>query len=72
MTADTAPFAIRHMDRTTRDRISRAARTRNMTLAQYLTALIDLHDACRELADGPHDPTITRILTALDLETVTA
>lgn len=69
---DEAALNIRHMDRNARERLSRAARARGMTLAQYVTALVDLHDAIRDLADGPSDPAAIRILSALGLESVTA
>ena len=67
-----AALNIRHMDRNARERISRGARARGMTLGQYVEALVDLHDAVRDLADGPRSPAAIHILKSLGLESVTA
>ena len=70
---DEAALNIRHMDRTARERLSRGARARGMTLAQYVEALVDLHDALRMTADSDYDPNgyAQATLEALGLESVT-
>jgi hypothetical protein len=42
-----------------------------MTHAQYLTALVALHDAMRGLADAGADERVTEALERLGLSTVT-
>ena len=70
---DEAALNIRHMDRSARERLSRGARARGMTLAQYVQALVDLHDAMRALADTEHRDSLHVLaeLRRLGLESVT-
>ena len=55
----------------TRERIRHAARARGMTIAQYLAALVELHDRIRALADDG-DLTMTDELDMLGLQAVRA
>ena len=55
----------------TRERIRHAARARDMTIAQYLAALVELHDRIRALADDG-DLTMTDELDMLGLQAVRA
>jgi len=67
----TAALNIRAMPRAIRDRITSGAGARNMTLAQYLAALVELHDLARaRIADG--DVVTIDDLEGLGLQTVTA
>lgn len=68
---DEAALNIRHMDRSARERLSRGARARGMTLAQYVQALVDLHDDCRQFADAG-DVVFQGLLESKGLESVTA
>ena len=67
---------IRSVPTTTRERMLRAASARRMNLAEYLTALVALHDAMRALADAPTDDDrwrrVRKELEALGLQTITA
>lgn len=69
MTEDTVVYNLRSIDRSVRDRISRAASSRGLSQAEYLSRLIDLHDAIRARADAGDDA-LTRELVSLGLETV--
>jgi hypothetical protein len=51
-------------------RIKRAARSRNMTIGEYLDSLSKLHDKMRELADSGEDDVVKAELEALGLQTV--
>ncbi len=62
---------IRNVPVETRERALRAAAARNMTLAEYLTALAQLHDAMRVLADSGHEQ-VRAELEGLGLNTVSA
>lgn len=44
---------VRGIDEQTVARLKRGAQARGWTLAQYLSALVSLHDAMRALADTP-------------------
>jgi len=74
MTEPTTSLPIR-MPLATRERFSRAASMRQLTHAQYLERLLDLHDRMRSLADtatsdGRWEQVQTEI-EALGLQTVT-
>ena len=62
---------VRTLDLAVADRLSKAAAARQMTLAQYLTALVALHDRMRCIADTRGFDRIQTELRALGLETVT-
>jgi hypothetical protein len=49
-----------------------AAGARGMEAAEYLTRLVDLHDAMRRLVDEGHDQNVAVVLRQLGLNTVTA
>ncbi|MDE2104165.1 MAG: hypothetical protein KGL39_43410 [Patescibacteria group bacterium] len=68
---DEAALNIRHMDRNARDRLSRGARARGMTLAQYVEALVDLHHGSMAIAHD-NNSAIRELLLSLGLESVTA
>ena len=68
----TATLNIRGIDAQAAARIKRASSARGMTLAAYLAALVDLHDAMRSLADsGKHGQVRTELETR-GLQSVTA
>jgi hypothetical protein len=48
----TKRFSIRNVTPELLARFSYGARIRNITEAQYLERLLDLHERCRKLADG--------------------
>ena len=53
MMPNTRTLQVRSLDPAVADRLSKAAAARQMTLAQYLTALVALHDRMRVLP-GTH------------------
>ena len=65
------------LGRTDALRFQEAAGARHMTQAEYQVALLDLHDAVRELVDHEVDPdgmdllaSLKTVLTTLGLQTV--
>ncbi len=62
---------VRGIDRAAVTRAKRAAAARNMTIGQYIAALVALHEAARARADAGDDA-LNAELTALGLSTVTA
>ena len=69
MTDTPTTMNVRGIAPETRERIKYAARARGMTIAQYLAALVDLHDRIRALADDG-DLTMTDELEGLGLQAV--
>ena len=62
------------MPETAIERLNLAAGARGMTQAEYIMALLDLHDGVRELDDNPHSNSglsVDLILARLSLKTVT-
>jgi hypothetical protein len=62
---------LRRVPAETAKRFRQAAGGRSMTHAQYLTALVVLHDAMRGLADAGADERVAKALERLGLSTVT-
>lgn len=61
---------IRSINTEKRDMIVQSAQARGMTLAEYFSALYELHIIARAHADGGNDP-LQAELIALGLQTVT-
>lgn len=72
--ADTTILAIKGMPAHVAERFRRGARARNITQAEYLDRLLDLHDQMRALADSPTSDgrwqQVATELEALGLQTV--
>lgn len=69
-----ATLNVRNLDDDTYRRLKAAGRLRGMTAAQYIAALVRLHDAIRAIADHVETDTGAQLQTelrALGLETVT-
>lgn len=66
-----ATLFIRNIDEAAVERIKRAAAARQMTLAEYLARLSQLHDIARQHADAGCDQ-LTIELEAIGLQTVRA
>ncbi len=62
---------LRRVPAQTARRFRQAAGGRGLTHAQYLNALVALHDAMRALADGGADERVAAELERLGLSTVT-
>ena len=72
---------IRNIEDTAVDRIKRAAGARQLTMAEYIERLVDLHDVVRAWADGStddngnfaaaHNAVLYSTLTTLGLQTIT-
>ncbi len=60
---------LRRVPRAVAHRFRGAAGARALTHAQYLSALVSLHDTARRLADGG-DETMSALLQQLGLQTV--
>ena len=65
---------IRNIEDTAVDRIKRAAGARQLTMAEYIERLVDLHDAARALYEDNDTPLArwwANELTTLGLQTIT-
>src|SRR5688500_17913246 len=63
---------VRGIDGRSLERFKVAAGARALKYSDYLSALVDLHDAMRHLADSGDQPEVAKILDELGLSTVTA
>lgn len=66
---DTQPVLNVRIDADTRYRIVHAARLRGLNVAEYLKALVDMHDAVRARADAGDDA-LSAELESRGLQTV--
>ena len=67
---------IRNIEDTAVDRIKRAAGARQLTMAEYIEKLVDLHDATRTLAEfqiknSDDGVSLPDLLASLGLQTIT-
>ncbi|HUQ40602.1 MAG TPA: hypothetical protein VM030_10650 [Acidimicrobiales bacterium] len=72
VSAESADLLVRGMPPVTLDRFKRAAGARALRYADYVSALVELHDAMRRLADTGDHPEVADALDELGLSTVTA
>lgn len=72
VTAESTDLLVRGVVPSTLERFKIAAGARAMRYADYLSALVELHDAMRALADSDDHPAIKNVLDELGLATVTA
>lgn len=70
--ARAAELVVKGLSPEALERFRVASGARAMDSAQYLTALVDLHEAMRRLADTGEHPEVEAVLRRLRLGTVTA
>jgi hypothetical protein len=72
VSAESADLLVRGIPPVTLDRFKKAAGARALRYADYLSALVELHDAMRRIADADDNSKVAAVLDELGLATVTA